>query len=373
MQFKLGTFSAIGASGARHEVAGASPAGGPSGRAFPGMVLTDLASRPGAASGASPAPDCVIPLARLTPLLTRLNLQLRHPDSLLSLLTEWDNNFQTLAILCASAPEELARAATPVDDLRTHAPINPPRQIFCTVANFRSHVVESIVDYGVAPHTDAMDTAARIAYANKVIEERLKGAPYVCFKLPSTVIGPTDPLEIPRHVQRLDWELELGVVIGRAARRVSRANAMNHVAGYVMVNDITARDMVRRTDVPAMGTDWLQSKNGPGFLPMGPYFVPAAFRPDPYSLRLTLALNDSPMQDALTSDMLFDIGAQIEYISQHAQLLPGDVICTGTPAGCGTHYRRYLQPGDVIHANVAELGTQHTPCVSAPTDASHRE
>ena len=368
MQFKLGTFSATGASGARH------PAAGGGGTPFPGLVLGGFPTVPATASGSRhEAAERVIPLARLEPLLRRLNLELHNPDSLLSLLTGWDNNFQTLAILCESAPDELARAATPVDDLRTHAPINPPRQIFCTVANFRTHVVESIVDYGVPPHTDAMDTAARIAYANKIIAERLKGAPYVCIKLPSTVIGPTDPLEIPRHVQRLDWELELGVVIGRAARRVSRTNAMNHVAGYVMVNDITARDLVRRTDVPAMGTDWLQSKNSPGFLPMGPYFVPAAFRPDPYSLRLTLALNDSPMQDALTSDMLFDIGAQIEYISQHAQLLPGDVICTGTPAGCGTHYRRYLQPGDVIHANVAELGTQHTPCVSAPTDASHPE
>jgi 2,4-didehydro-3-deoxy-L-rhamnonate hydrolase len=371
MQFKLGTFSAAGVPGASHAAAGASPAGSPSGGAFPALVLSDLGTNRRAPSG---TPDRVIPLARLAPLLTRLNLELHHPNSLLSLLSAWDTNFRTLAILCEEAtPGELARVATPVDDFRTHSPINPPRQIFCTVANFRSHVMESIVDYGVPPHTDAMDTAARIAYANKVIDERLKGAPYVCFKLPSTVIGPTDSLEIPRHVQRLDWELELGVVIGRAARRVSRANAMNHVAGYVMVNDITARDMVRRTDVPAMGTDWLQSKNGPGFLPMGPYFVPAAFRPDPYALRLTLSLNDRPMQDALTSDMLFDIAAQIEYISQHAQLLPGDVICTGTPAGCGTHYKRYLQPGDVIHASAAELGTQHTACVSAPADASYRE
>jgi 2,4-didehydro-3-deoxy-L-rhamnonate hydrolase len=344
MPFKLGSFSAVG---------GATP--------FPGLVLGGV------------GPDLVVPLARLEPLLTRLNLQLRQPDSLLSLLADWDNNFQALAILCETVPEELARAATPVEELHIRAPIDPPRQIFCTVANFRGHIVESIIDYGVAPHTDGMDAGARRAYAEKVIDERLKGAPYACFKLPSTVIGPTDPLEIPRHVQRLDWELELGVVMGRPGRRVSRSNAMDHVAGYVILNDITARDMVRRTDVPAMGTDWLQSKNGPGFLPMGPYFVPAAFRPDPYALRLTLALNDRPMQDALVSDMLFNIATQIEYISQHAQLLPGDVICTGTPAGCGTHYKRYLQPGDVMHASAAELGTQHTPCVSARDDASNRE
>ena len=129
----------------------------------------------------------VIPLARLEPLLTRLNLQLRHSDSLLSLLADWDNNFQALAILCEKVPEELARAATPVEELHIRAPIDPPRQIFCTVANFRSHIVESIVDYGVAPHTDGMDATARRAYAEKVLEERLKGAPYACFKLPSKI------------------------------------------------------------------------------------------------------------------------------------------------------------------------------------------
>jgi 2-keto-4-pentenoate hydratase/2-oxohepta-3-ene-1,7-dioic acid hydratase in catechol pathway len=209
-----------------------------------------------------------------------------------------------------------------------------------------------------------MDADARRAYAEKVIAERLQGAPYACFKLPSTVIGPTDTLEIPRHTQRLDWELELGVVIARGGRHVSRSNAMSHVAGYVLVNDITARDLVRRTDVPAMGTDWLQSKNGPGFLPMGPYLVPAACLPDPYSLQLTLTLNDRRMQHGLVSDMLFDIATQIEYISQYVQLLPGDVLCTGTPAGCGTHYKRYLQPGDVMHASAPGLGSQHTPCVT---------
>jgi 2,4-diketo-3-deoxy-L-fuconate hydrolase len=360
MRFKLGTFS---------EAAGGVP--------FPGLVLERAHGAGMHGTETAPAGtngvetnrdgDRVIPFARLEPLLTRLNLQLRDPASLLALLDHWDTNFQALAILCETFPDELAQASLPVDDLHIRPPIDPPRQIFCTVANFRSHVVESIVDYGVAPHTDGMDADARRAYADEVIEERLRSAPYACFKLPSTVIGPNDPLEIPRHVQRLDWELELGVVIGRTARRVSRATAMSYVAGYVIVNDITARDMVRRTDVPAMGTDWLQGKNGPGFLPLGPYLVPAAFRPDPYTVRLTLSLNDRHMQDCPTSDMLFDIATQIEYISQHARLLPGDVICTGTPAGCGTHYKRYLQPGDVIHGGAAGLGTQHTPCVAEPS------
>jgi len=332
MQFKLGTFSGAGA---------AAP--------FPGLVLDER----------------VVPLARTQPLLQRLNLGLRNSDSLLSLLDRWDTHFQALAILCESFPRELQHGSMPIEELHVHAPIDPPRQIFCSIANYRSHIIETILDAGVPPHTDGMDGDARRRYADQIIEERLRGAPYACFKLPSTVIGPTDPLEIPRHTRRVDWELELGVVIGKMARRVSRAEAMSYVAGYVMVNDITARDQVRRSDVPAMGTDWLQSKNAPGFLPMGPFLVPAAFLPNPYPLRLTLSVNDRPMQDGLVSDMLFDIAAQIEYISQHARLLPGDVICTGTPAGCGTHYQRYLQPGDVVHASIPGLGAQHTPCIGA--------
>jgi 2,4-didehydro-3-deoxy-L-rhamnonate hydrolase len=339
MLFRLGTFSVAG---------GEAP--------FPGLVLED-----------GKAAERVVPLAHADFLLTPLNLKLRNPESLLGLLGDWERNFQALAILCQSSSRELLQASLPLDLLHIRPPIDVPRQVFCTIANFRSHVTESIVDHGAPAHTDGMDAEARRAYAAKVIEERLQGAPYAACKLPSTVIGPTDTLEIPRNTQQLDWELELGVVIGRAARHVSRSNAMSHVAGYVMVNDITARDLVRRTDVPAMGTDWLQSKNGPGFLPMGPYFLPAAFLPDPYTLRLTLTLNDRHMQNGLVSDMMFDIATQIEYLSQYAQLLPGDVICTGTPAGCGTHYQRYLQPGDVIHASSPGLGSQHTPCVTEPT------
>jgi len=332
MRFKLGTFSMAGA---------------PS---FPGLILQ--------------GDSRIVPLRRAEPLCARLGLPLRQPDSLLSLLNEWEANFEALAILCESVPDELRETSLAADELHTRAPIDPPRQIFCTIANYRSHIIETTVDMGVPPHTDGMDEQARLSYANKLIEERLRGAPYACMKLPSAVIGPTDPLELPRHAQRVNWELELGVVIGKTARRVSHAQAMNHVAGYVLANDITARDRVRRADVPSLGTDWLQSKSAPGFLPLGPYFVPAPFLPDPYGVALTLSVNDRRMQAGLTSDMLFDIAGQIEYISQHARLLPGDVICTGTPAGCGTHFKRYLQPGDVIHASATELGNQHTACVA---------
>jgi 2-keto-4-pentenoate hydratase/2-oxohepta-3-ene-1,7-dioic acid hydratase in catechol pathway len=261
--------------------------------------------------------------------------------SVLEILSSWDRNFAELSRRAEQASDG---ESIDLDALRVHAPLEP-RQIFCTIANYRSHIAETVGD------------PERAAQA---IEERLRTPPYVCFKLPTTVIGPADTLALPSFAQRIDWELELAVVIGRAGRFISRADAMSYVAGYTLVNDVTARDLVVRPDLPRLGSDWLQSKNAPGFLPMGPYFVPAAFVADPYALRLTFRLNGEVMQDELVSDMLFDIETQIEYISKYAQLLPGDVICTGTPAGCGIRYKRFLKPGDVMDGTAPGFGILRT-------------
>lgn len=342
--FKLGTFSTEG--------------GGP----LPGLVLGE-----GVESAASPAGapgfSRMVPLPRLSPLLRRTGASLLGADSLLSLLEHWPENLAVLTRLCTDAYPELLRLSVPEAQVRIHAPIAAPRQIFCTVANYRSQVTEAIVDAGVPPNTDGMDTDQRRSYAKTAIEARLRSPPYVCFKLPSTVIGPCDSLELPRHSKRVDWEIELAAVIGQRCRHVRREQSMAQVAGYMLVNDITARDLVRRADLPNLGTDWLQSKNAPGFLPTGPYLVPACFVPDPYAIRLSLRLNEITMQDALVADMMFDIATQIEYLSAYAQLLPGDIICTGTPGGCGTHHGRFLKAGDVIEGSAPGFGVQHVSCV----------
>jgi 2-keto-4-pentenoate hydratase/2-oxohepta-3-ene-1,7-dioic acid hydratase in catechol pathway len=304
-----------------------------------------------------------VPLPRLSPLLRQAGATLSGADSLLSLLERWAENLAVLTHLCTDSYSEVLRLSIPEGEARIHAPIPQPRQIFCTVANYRSQVTEAIVDAGAPPHTDGMDVAQRRDYAKKAIEARLESPPYVCFKLPSTVIGPADTLELPRQSKRVDWEIELAAVIGRPCRHVPREQAMAQIAGYMLVNDITARDLVRRSDLPNLGTDWLQSKNAPGFLPTGPYLVPACFVPDPYAVRLALRLNDQIMQDELVADMMFDIARQIEYVSAYAQLLPGDIICTGTPGGCGTHHGRFLQPGDILEGCAPGFGTQRVTCV----------
>jgi 2,4-didehydro-3-deoxy-L-rhamnonate hydrolase len=346
MHFGLGTFSHAGSA------------------LFPGLVLGER----------------VIALTRLGTLLSRLNLQLDGADSVLSLLSNWEANFAALAAIAAALKEaepsrQPARVggsrgssdtsdSINVHELNVHAPIHLPRQIFCAIGNYRSHIVDTLREPAASLRLSEPQSAECTARAATLIEERLHGVPYICLKLPSTVSGAADALEIPYHTQCVDWELELGVVIGRSGRRIARQHAMKFVAGYTLVNDITVRELVVRPDLPRLGSDWLQSKCAPGFLPMGPYFIPAALVADPYALRLTLRLNGEIMQDELVADMLFDIATQIEYISQHAQLLPGDVICTGTPAGCGTRYKRFLKPGDVMEATAQGMGAQRTACIA---------
>jgi 2,4-didehydro-3-deoxy-L-rhamnonate hydrolase len=331
MQFRLGTFS-------RRE----------GGASFPGLLLGER----------------VVPFGRLDLLSRRLNIHLTGEESLLSLLSSWDSNFTALcAIGEAVAAGDSGIETIDCRELHVRAPIDVPRQIFCTVANYRGHILDTVREPALTPRLGEPDSASCLEHAAQAIKDRLANPPYVCVKLPSTVIGPTDPLEIPRDAERTDWELELGVVMGRGGRHIPRDAAMSYVAGYTLTNDITARDWVMRPDLPRLGSDWLQSKSAPGFLPTGPWLVPAAFVADPYALRLTLRLNGEVMQDEQVSDMLFDIARQIEYISRYALLLPGDLICTGTPAGSGTRYKRFLKPGDVMEATAPGLGTQRTPCV----------
>ncbi len=283
-------------------------------------------------------------------------------DSILSMLENWDRNFAALQTAVAELKEA---EATPLVQLNVLPPVNLPRQVFCSGANYKKHVIELIVDEGGGPMTENMTTEERREWATKMMDERATtGFPYMFSKPVSVVTGAYDNIVLPPHAKAPDWELELGVVIGRKARHVARADALNYVAGYSIVNDITNRDHVFRRDaVKAMGSDWIAAKGSPTYLPFGPYFVPAAFVPDPQKLQLTLKLNGEIKQDESTADMIFDIARQIEYLSGLVELWPGDVICTGSPAGNGTHYKRFLQESDVVECTITGLGTQRNVCV----------
>jgi 2-keto-4-pentenoate hydratase/2-oxohepta-3-ene-1,7-dioic acid hydratase in catechol pathway len=188
--------------------------------------------------------------------------------------------------------------------------------------------------------------------------------PYVFIGLPSAVTGPYDDVVLPSWARQPDWELELAAVIAKPAHRVSVEEALDHVAGYTIANDLTDRATVFRRDMPAIGTDWLRSKNAPGFTPLGPWIVPAESVGDPGDLRVTLKLNGRTMQDESTKDMLFGVARLVSYASQSAQLLPGDLVLTGSPAGNGIHWGRLLRDGDVMEGSITGLGVQRTRCVA---------
>jgi 2-keto-4-pentenoate hydratase/2-oxohepta-3-ene-1,7-dioic acid hydratase in catechol pathway len=221
-----------------------------------------------------------------------------------------------------------------VDEVRWHAPIpRPPKNVFCVGRNYAAHARESAAAF----KTDAS----------------LPEIPVFFSKAPTTVIGPFD--EIPRHAtvtSQVDWEAELGVIIGRAGRNIAAADALSHVFGYTVINDVTARDLQRRHN------QWFKGKSLDGSCPIGPVVVTADEFGDPQNKRITLRLNGVTKQDAVTSDMIFTVAAIIEWLSKGLTLEPGDIIATGTPEGVGMGRtpQEWLQSGDVIETEIEGIG-----------------
>ncbi|MEO5706341.1 MAG: fumarylacetoacetate hydrolase family protein [Alteraurantiacibacter sp.] len=245
-----------------------------------------------------------------------------------------------------------------------------PGQVFCTGANYKKHVVGLIMgdaSMRTTEHENLSDEERR-AKVEAMMDARAKALPFVFLKLPSCAIGPLGEVVLPVNVEKPDWELELGVVIGKRAHRVSAAEAMDYVAGYAVVNDVTAREHIFRKDGSAIGADWLSGKCFPTFLPFGPLIVPRDQVPDPYALTIKLAVNGKVYQNESTGDMMASIERQIEYLSHRVVLQPGDVICTGSPYGNGSAFGVFLHDGDVMEGTISgagvTLGTQRNRCVA---------
>jgi 2-keto-4-pentenoate hydratase/2-oxohepta-3-ene-1,7-dioic acid hydratase in catechol pathway len=217
------------------------------------------------------------------------------------------------------------------------------------------------------PEYEALSPDELKARVEKMMDERAKALPFVFLKLPSSVVGPRDEVVLPFDVEKPDWELELGVVIGKRAHRVNAEEAMDYVAGYAVVNDVTARELIFRRDGSAIGADWLSGKSFPTFLPFGPMVVPKDQVADPYDLNIRLSVNGKVYQDESTSDMMVSIERQIAYLSSRVVLEPGDLICTGSPYGNGSAFGVFLKPGDMMEGTITGLGTQRNPCVAEKT------
>ncbi|MDX8056548.1 fumarylacetoacetate hydrolase family protein [Lentzea sp. BCCO 10_0798] len=267
-----------------------------------------------------------------------------------ALLQEWEVVLPRLRGL-------VEQADTPLEPTSLRPPLNPG-QILQAGANYRTHVIDLAVKH--APDRPADEVRAEAA---EMMDRRIAdGEPYIFIGLPSSVTGPYDDVVLPAYSDRHDWELELAVVIGRSAFQVSRDDALDHVAGYTIANDLTTRDLVFRRDMPEIGSDWFRAKNAPGFTPLGPYLVPAEFLSEHPQVRLDL--NGEVMQDESTKDMIFDVATLVSAASRTAVLRPGDLLLTGSPAGNGMAHGRFLRAGDVMTGSITGLGVQRTRVVN---------
>jgi 2-keto-4-pentenoate hydratase/2-oxohepta-3-ene-1,7-dioic acid hydratase in catechol pathway len=186
--------------------------------------------------------------------------------------------------------------------------------------------------------------------------------PIVFSKATSSLSGPFDPVIIPRNSVKSDWEVELGVVIGKAALYVSEEDALDYVAGYCTINDVSERSF----QFDHQG-QWIKGKSAPTFGPVGPYLVTSDEVGDPQTLRVSLDLNGETVQDSNTNDMIFTVRQIVSHMSQFMELVPGDVIATGTPSGVGLGMKppRFLKPGDVMEIEVEGLGRQRQETIAA--------
>ncbi len=240
--------------------------------------------------------------------------------------------------------ESLDEALVPVREARLLAPIpRPAKNVFCVGRNYAEHVAEGAAARGV--------------------DMKLPEVPQFFTKPPTSVIGPDDVFHHdPKLTQKLDYEVELGVVIGTGGCDIPRHRALQHVFGYTIVNDLTARDLQRRHE------QWFKGKGLDRSCPLGPWIVTADEIPDPTALELSLTVNGEERQRASTSQMIFDIPTVIAFLSSGLTLEPGDIIATGTPSGVGYAMNppRFLGAGDTVTCTISSIGSMVTRIVSSP-------
>ncbi len=230
-----------------------------------------------------------------------------------------------------------AKSAPRIDDgVRLAAPILRPSKIVCIGLNFRDHAAESNM--------------------------ALPAEPVVFFKATTALVGPNDPVMIPRNATKLDWEVELAIIIGRRASYVSVEEAETYIAGYALHNDYSERSFQLER-----GGQWVKGKSADTFAPVGPFLATRDEIPDPHALGMWLTVNGETRQKGTTANMIFNVPTLVSYVSQFMTLLPGDIISTGTPAGVGLGMKpspQYLQPGDVVALGIDRLGQSQQKVVA---------
>lgn len=259
------------------------------------------------------------------------------------------------ALAAAASAAASARERAPLASVELLPPVPRPSIVLAAALNYQAHVVEG----------------GRQAY------DRSRIVPKLFLKPPGALVGAGAAVILPTVSRAVDWEVELAAVIGVSARDVPPEHALEVVAGYSVLNDVSARAMDwgladRSTESWDAFFDWLAGKWPDTFAPMGPWLVTADEIPDPQALALELRLNGEVRQSGSTADMIFTVGELVSHASRFMTLRPGDVVATGTPSGVGDATRRYLVPGDVMVGRIDRIGEIRTPVVAAATPAITR-
>jgi len=322
------------------------------GRPFVGVVLRDALVIDLAAA------DAALPAA------TRVDM----PGEMKALVARYDAGLRAriLAIVAhAEAAASRPAWAMELSAVRTLPPIRYPATMLNVAVNYREHGLEMAGrdSNAAAPGVAPPGTAGIPGIWARTPDEK-RWNPYMFVKLPSAVIASGESIRLPSERTQIDWECELGIVIGREARRVPVARAAEHIFGYTLENDVSDRG--GRGD-GRHGSDWLIAKSHDSFAPMGPFVVPREFVADPQKLAMRFSLNGQPMQNASTSLMIHDVYELVSYASHITTLRPGDVIATGTPAGVGSGRKPpvFLKAGDLCECTYDGIGTLRNPVVAA--------
>ena len=277
--------------------------------------------------------------ARLTEVLS---LHQAQPDSLMQMMQHWPYWRTKLPSLVeywsGSSERDRQQSQLEADDIRWLPPLMYPNKLICLGANYNDHNAE-------------MDNTEPPKF------------PYCFLKPPTTtLVGSGETVLLPGYAKMIDWEVELAVVIGQRVRHARGEAALASIAGYSILNDISARDWVPMEERSYLGLDWVMLKGFDGSSPMGPFITPAEFVQAPQALMLTLAVNGQVKQHPNTAGMAFSIQEIIEHLTSIMTLEPGDVIATGTPSGVGYGRKppEFLRPGDRMDAEIEGLGRLET-------------
>lgn len=262
--------------------------------------------------------------------------------SVLALLQVWEESRPCMDRLTSeiiTRPDVFEGLGRALDEVDLLAPVLYPGVLYCAGANYRDHVAEMT---GKSP------------------DDRRREPFFFLKSTAGTIIGPGEPIRLPAFSTKVDWEAEIGLVIGKRGKNIPAQRAMEHVAGFTILNDLSARDLTRRTDV-VFAFDWLGQKCFDTAAPMGPWITPVDAIPDPKDMSIRLWVNGDLKQDSSSSLQIFGFEEQIAYLTRHVTLYPGDVIATGTPAGVGMGRGEFLKPGDVVRIEIAGLGELVNP------------